>query len=108
MIPSNETWRKSSRSHQKTNCVEVALSSRAVGIRDTKDRAGGTLTVTPQPGPGSWSASRPVTTTGADSERTPLTPWPGRGVNFPRNSRSSGAVHATPRHNRTRPLAGRW
>ncbi|GAB3560468.1 hypothetical protein J2S53_003368 [Actinopolyspora lacussalsi] len=47
MIPTNATWRKSSRSHQKTNCVEIALSSQAVGIRDTKDRQGGTLTVSP-------------------------------------------------------------
>ncbi|SDK28547.1 protein of unknown function [Actinopolyspora mzabensis] len=40
-------WQKSSYSNDDQGCVEVALSSRAVGIRDTKDRASGTLTVTP-------------------------------------------------------------
>nr|WP_170837578.1 DUF397 domain-containing protein [Actinopolyspora xinjiangensis] len=37
----------SSYSNDDQGCVEVALTSDAVGIRDTKDRAGGTLTVTP-------------------------------------------------------------
>ncbi|WP_425286454.1 DUF397 domain-containing protein [Actinopolyspora xinjiangensis] len=41
------TWRKSSRTTDIGQCVEVALTGRAVGIRDTKDRAGGILTVTP-------------------------------------------------------------
>lgn len=40
-------WRTSSHSNDIGQCVEVALTSRAVGIRDTKDRAGGTLTATP-------------------------------------------------------------
>ncbi|SFD85865.1 protein of unknown function [Actinopolyspora alba] len=40
-------WQKSSYSNDDQGCVEVALSSRAVAVRDTKDRAGGTLTVTP-------------------------------------------------------------
>ncbi|SFD85173.1 protein of unknown function [Actinopolyspora alba] len=40
-------WRTSSRTTDVGHCVEVALTSGAVGIRDTKDRQGGTLTVTP-------------------------------------------------------------
>jgi hypothetical protein len=43
-------WRKSSYSGDQTNCVEIALGS-VVGVRDTKDRAGGVLTVPA----GSWS-----------------------------------------------------
>lgn len=37
------TWRKSSRSANNSYCVEVALTSQVVGVRDTKDRDGGTL-----------------------------------------------------------------
>jgi hypothetical protein len=36
-------WRKSSRSSDKANCVEVGLGGSVVGVRDTKDRDGGTL-----------------------------------------------------------------
>ncbi len=38
-------WRKSSRSSDKANCVEVAVSSDIVGVRDTKDRRGAMLAV---------------------------------------------------------------
>jgi uncharacterized protein DUF397 len=38
-------WRKASRSTNTDNCVEVALDQ-TVGVRDTKDRAGGELAVT--------------------------------------------------------------
>ncbi|MBB5155468.1 DUF397 domain-containing protein [Saccharopolyspora phatthalungensis] len=37
-------WRKSSRSSGgASNCVEVGLATEVVGVRDTKDRDGGTL-----------------------------------------------------------------
>lgn len=39
-----DNWRKSSRSTQGSNCVEVALGA-VVGVRDTKDRLAGQLTV---------------------------------------------------------------
>ena len=42
-------WRKSSHSGQE-DCVEISLGA-VVGVRDTKDRAGGELTVSA----GSWS-----------------------------------------------------
>ncbi|WP_410569430.1 DUF397 domain-containing protein [Amycolatopsis sp. cmx-4-61] len=45
------TWRKSSYSGEETNCVEVRLGGLSQ-IRDTKDRAGGTLSVTTR----SWEA----------------------------------------------------
>lgn len=38
-------WRKASRSANTDNCVEVALDA-VVGVRDTKARAAGELTVT--------------------------------------------------------------
>ncbi|WP_051712638.1 DUF397 domain-containing protein [Actinoalloteichus caeruleus] len=40
-------WRKSSRSGAESNCVEVGSSVElgVVGIRDTKNRGGGTIVV---------------------------------------------------------------
>ncbi|GAA4203648.1 DUF397 domain-containing protein [Actinocatenispora rupis] len=41
-------WRKSIRSNGTGgNCVEVATGTRVVGVRDSKDRDGGTLVVGP-------------------------------------------------------------
>jgi hypothetical protein len=37
------TWRKSSYSTDQANCVEITVAPTAVGVRDTKDRDGGTL-----------------------------------------------------------------
>ncbi|QKG24383.1 DUF397 domain-containing protein [Actinomadura verrucosospora] len=38
------TWRKSSRSNAAQDaCVEVGGGERVIGVRDTKDRDGGTL-----------------------------------------------------------------
>ncbi|MET7992908.1 DUF397 domain-containing protein [Amycolatopsis sp. NPDC005232] len=45
-------WHKSCHSTDQSNCIEVAASSVEIGIRDTKDRAGGHLTVSP----GAWVA----------------------------------------------------
>ncbi|AOS65513.1 DUF397 domain-containing protein [Actinoalloteichus hymeniacidonis] len=41
------TWRKAARSGSTSNCVEIGRGSELVGIRDTKNRAGGTLMVNP-------------------------------------------------------------
>ena len=46
-------WRKSTRSGQSGDCVEVATNlSGVVPVRDTKDRDGGTLMFSPE----SWTA----------------------------------------------------
>lgn len=50
--PARVAWRKSQASSANNACVEVAVTPGAVGIRDTKDRAGGHLVLAP----GSWSA----------------------------------------------------
>ncbi|MGI8309333.1 DUF397 domain-containing protein [Saccharopolyspora hattusasensis] len=44
---SNARWRKSRRSASNAHCVEVAVATGAIGVRDTKDRDGGTLVFTP-------------------------------------------------------------
>ncbi|GAB2649400.1 DUF397 domain-containing protein [Saccharopolyspora gloriosae] len=38
-------WRKSSRSGQQTNCVEVGRLGPGAAVRDTKDRAAGYVAV---------------------------------------------------------------
>ncbi|MFI2649664.1 DUF397 domain-containing protein [Micromonospora fulviviridis] len=41
--PTFTNWRKSTKSSGGGNCVEVAHAGPAVGVRDTKNRNGGTL-----------------------------------------------------------------
>ncbi|GGI81604.1 hypothetical protein GCM10011581_18830 [Saccharopolyspora subtropica] len=50
---SRAAWRKSSRSNGYGGaCVEVAVMPEVIGVRDSKDRDGGTLTF----GPEQWRA----------------------------------------------------
>ncbi|TDD05898.1 DUF397 domain-containing protein [Saccharopolyspora terrae] len=42
-VLSDAKWFKSSYSATQDECVEVAITSTAIGVRDTKDRNGGTL-----------------------------------------------------------------
>jgi hypothetical protein len=49
---SSAHWRKSTRSTDKSNCVEVAVTTGAVVVRDSKNPAGGTLAVPPH----AWTA----------------------------------------------------
>lgn len=37
-------WRKSRRSNTQSFCVELSVASASTGVRDTKNRDGGTLT----------------------------------------------------------------
>ncbi|MGH3811103.1 MAG: DUF397 domain-containing protein [Pseudonocardiaceae bacterium] len=49
---SGARWRKSSRSSDQPNCVEVAFAGPVVAIRDSKKPAGGVLAVPPH----AWTA----------------------------------------------------
>lgn len=40
-------WRKSSRSEAESACVELSISPARAGVRDTKNRDGGTLAFAP-------------------------------------------------------------
>lgn len=42
-----DSWRKASYNATNASCVEVAVSPQSVGVRNTKDRDGGTLRVNP-------------------------------------------------------------
>ncbi|WP_019853078.1 DUF397 domain-containing protein [Actinopolyspora mortivallis] len=44
---SRATWRTSSRSANGGQCVEVAVTSDLVGVRDSKDRTAGHFTAAP-------------------------------------------------------------
>jgi len=46
--PNTACWRKSSRSTDTANCVEMALTGTAVAVRDSKQPTGATLTLTPR------------------------------------------------------------
>ncbi|PRW63173.1 DUF397 domain-containing protein [Actinopolyspora mortivallis] len=47
-----DNWRKSSRSSNQTNCVEVGRVGDGAAVRDTKDRSAGYVTTTRQ----QWTA----------------------------------------------------
>jgi hypothetical protein len=49
---SGARWRKSSRSTDKANCVEVAVTVGATAVRDSKNPVGGALAVSPP----AWAA----------------------------------------------------
>jgi len=49
---STARWRKSSRSSDTSNCVEVAVTGPAVAVRDSKHPTGGVLIVPPR----AWTA----------------------------------------------------
>lgn len=54
MTPDSATWHKSSYSGNGGNCVEVAMhfNGSNIGVRDSKNPAGGALSFTP----GEWTA----------------------------------------------------
>ncbi len=49
---STARWRKSSRSTDTSNCVEVVVTGHAVAVRDSKHPTGGAVILTPR----AWTA----------------------------------------------------
>lgn len=47
LVLASATWRKSKRSGEAGNCVEVALAREVVGVRDSKAPDGGRLVFAP-------------------------------------------------------------
>lgn len=47
VLPAGAAWRKSSRSGSQNNCVEVTNLADAVAVRDSKDPHGAVLAVSP-------------------------------------------------------------
>jgi hypothetical protein len=44
-MTSTPEWRTSSYTGQNNNCVELSITTRETSMRDTKNRSGGTLTI---------------------------------------------------------------
>jgi hypothetical protein len=68
-------WRKSTRSYDNGNCVEVRLINGTVEVRDSKDPAGPTLQLTP----GQWSDFIATINSGRLSQARPNVTVTGRG-----------------------------
>lgn len=46
-MTTQRTWRKSTRSNSESACVELSVATADTAVRDTKDRDGGTITLSP-------------------------------------------------------------
>ena len=67
---SGARWRKSSRSTDKANCVEVAVAVGAVAVRDSKNPTGGVLAFPRPSGPPSPPPCTPTSSADQSSSGT--------------------------------------
>lgn len=63
MTPRITNWRKSTRSGNQANCVEVGCADAVVGVRDSKDREGPVLLASPA----AWTSFVSAVTVGTDA-----------------------------------------